>query len=185
MGVAEAVALDDATLVARSREGDVRAYEHLVRRYQGPMYRLALRIVGGSGDAEDVVQDVFLTAWRRLGQLHDDGAFLGWLYRSTTNQCLNVLRKRKPHADTDLDEHESPAPRTRPEREVEMNAQLDALRAALRGLTPQQRACWVLREVHGRSYDEIAEAIGTTQQAVRGRLARARAQLAEAMAPWR
>ncbi|MFD5829098.1 RNA polymerase sigma factor [Lentzea sp. NPDC060358] len=185
MGVAEAAALDDATLVARSRDGDTRAYEQLVRRYQGPMYRLALRIVGSSGDAEDAVQDVFLTAWRRLGQLQEDGAFVGWLYRTTTNQCLNVLRKRKPHADTELDEHESAAPRTRPDRAVEVNAQLDALQAALRDLTPEQRACWVLREVHGRSYDEIAETIGTTQQAVRGRLARARAQLAEVMAPWR
>lgn len=184
VSVAEA-AVDDAMLVARSRDGDVRAYEQLVRRYQGPMYRLALRIVGSGGDAEDAVQDAFLTAWRRLGQLHDDGAFLGWLYRTTTNQCLIVLRKRRPHAETELDEHESVAPRTRPDRAVEVSAQLDALRAALRVLTPEQRACWVLRELRGRSYDEIAETIGTSQEAVRGRLARARAQLAEVMAPWR
>lgn len=183
MSVVEAAALDDATLVARSRDGDTRAYEQLVRRYQGPMYRLALRVVGSSGDAEDVVQDVFLTAWRRLGQLRDDGAFIGWLYRTTTNRCLNVLRQRKPVSDVELDEQ--PSRRGGPDRAVEVSAQLDALQKALRGLTPEQRACWVLREVHGRSYDEIAEAIGATQQAVRGRLARARAELAEVMAPWK
>ncbi|MGW6442774.1 RNA polymerase sigma factor [Lentzea sp. NPDC055074] len=183
MSVVGEVVLDNATLVARSRDGDMRAYEQLVRRYQGPMYRLALRIVRSSGDAEDVVQDVFLTAWRRLVQLHDDDAFVGWLYRTTTNACLNVLRKRRPRADAELDEQESASPR--PEHAAEVSAQLDALQVALGDLTPEQRACWVLREVHGRSYDEIAEAVGTTQQSVRGRLARARAQLAEVMAPWR
>ncbi len=181
----EAAALDDATLVARSRDGDMHAYEQLVRRYQGQMYRLALRVVGSAGDAEDVVQDVFLTAWRRLTQLNDDAAFVGWLYRTATNRCLNVLRQRRPVADVELDDQPSAAPRERPDRAVEASAQMDALAVALRGLTPEQRVCWVLREVHGRSYDEIAEAIGTTQQAVRGRLARARAQLAEVMAPWR
>ncbi len=179
----QVVALDDATLVARARDGDVPAYEQLVRRYQGPMYRLAVRMLASTGDAEDVVQEVFLTAWRRLGQLEDDGAFVGWLYRTTTNRCLNVVRARKPVADVELDEQESPAPR--PERAAETGAQLTALVAALDHLTGEQRACWLLREIHGRSYDEIAHTIGATSTAVRGRIARARAQLAEVMAPWR
>jgi len=61
--------LDDVTLVMRARDGDVAAYEQLVRRYQGPMYRLAAGMLSSRADAEDVVQEVFLTAWRRLGQL--------------------------------------------------------------------------------------------------------------------
>lgn len=177
--------LDDATLVARARDGDTRAYEEVVRRYQGPMYRLALRMLSSTGDAEDVVQEVFLTAWRRLGQLQDDGAFVGWLYRSTTNRCLNVLRARKPVAEVELDTRESTSPDGRPERAAETGAQMSALVAALADLTPEQRACWLLREVHGRTYEEIARTIGATATAVRGRIARARAQLAEAMSPWR
>lgn len=178
-------ALDDATLVARARGGDLRAYEALVQRYQGPIYRLALRILASRADAEDVVQDAFLTAWRRLDQLERDEAFVGWLYRTATNRALNVIRTRKPVAEADLDGQESTSAAGRPDRAAETNAQMAALTAALGTLTPEQRACWLLREVHGRSYEEIAVAVGTTSTAVRGRIARARAQLAEVMAPWR
>jgi RNA polymerase sigma-70 factor (ECF subfamily) len=181
----DGVVLDDATLVARAREGDVRAYEQLVRRYQGPMYRLAVRMLANVGDAEDVVQEVFLSAWRQLVQLQEDAAFVGWLYRTTTNRCLNVIRARRPRAEVELDEHESSGSAGRPERAAETSAQLAALVSALDQLTGEQRACWLLCEVHGRSYDEIANTIGTTSTAVRGRIARARAQLAEVMAPWR
>ncbi|KAA9166300.1 sigma-70 family RNA polymerase sigma factor [Amycolatopsis acidicola] len=178
-------ALDDATLVSRARDGDTRAYEELVRRYQTPIYRLAVRMLGSTGDAEDVVQDVFLTVWRRLEQLREDGAFVGWLYRTTTNRCLNVLRARRPVADVDLDTTETPRGDAKPERAAEVSAQLAALESALGGLTPAQRACWLLREIHGRSYEEIAEALDSTPTAVRGRIFRARAQLAEVMQPWR
>ena len=178
-------ALDDATLVARARGGDLRAYEALVQRYQGPIYRLALRILASRADAEDVVQDAFLTAWRRLDQLERDEAFVGWLYRTATNRALNVIRTRKPVAEADLDGQESTSAAGRPDRAADTNAQMAALTAALGTLTPEQRACWLLREVHGRSYEEIAVAVGTTSTAVRGRIARARAQLAEVMAPWR
>ncbi|MBB2938252.1 RNA polymerase sigma-70 factor (ECF subfamily) [Amycolatopsis bartoniae] len=184
MAKAAEPSLDDATLVARARDGDIRAYEELVRRYQGPMYRLALRMLASAGDAEDVVQDVFLTAWRRLPQLRQDAAFVGWLYRTTTNRCLNAIRARRPVADVDPDTTETPRGDARPEHAVEISAQLAALTEALRTLTPEQRACWLLREVHGRTYEEIAAAVDGSTTAVRGRIARARAQLAEVMRPW-
>jgi RNA polymerase sigma-70 factor (ECF subfamily) len=178
-------ALDDVTLVSRACDGDVRAYEQLVLRYQGPIYRLALRMLANRGDAEDVAQEVFLVAWRRLGQLQDDGAFVGWLYRTATNRCLNVLRGRRPQVELDADVAESPRQDVRPDHAAQVSEQLAALNDALQQLTPQQRACWLLREVHGRSYEEIGEIVGTSTTAVRGRIARARAQLAEVMKPWR
>ena len=177
--------LDDVTLVVRARDGDVRAYEQLVRRYQGPMFRLAVRMLASRGDAEDVVQEVFLTAWRCLVSLHEEAAFVGWLYRMTTNRCLNVIRDRRATVDVDLAQRESRAAGSRPERTVEVSEQLAAVTVALQRLTGEQRACWLLREVHGRSYEEIAQAVGVTTTAVRGRIARARAQLTEMMAPWR
>jgi RNA polymerase sigma-70 factor (ECF subfamily) len=163
----------------------VRAYEQLVLRYQGPMFRLASRMLANRGDAEDVVQEVFLTAWRKLAQLTENAAFVGWLYRTTTNRCLNVIRARRPQVDVDLDLAESPRSDAQPAVAVEVSVQLAALNEALQELTPEQRACWLLREVHGRSYEEIGDVVGTSSTAVRGRIARARAQLAEVMRPWR
>lgn len=177
--------LDDVTLVVRARDGDVRAYEQLVRRYQGPIFRLAVRMLANRGDAEDVVQEVFLTAWRSLTSLREDAAFVGWLYRMVTNQCLNAIRARHATVDVDLTQQESRSAGSQPERSVEVSAQLAAVTDALQRLTGEQRACWLLREVHSRSYEEIAQAVGVTTTAVRGRIARARAQLMEMMAPWR
>ncbi|MBF6081363.1 sigma-70 family RNA polymerase sigma factor [Nocardia cyriacigeorgica] len=176
---------DDATLVSRSKDGDVRAYEQLVLRYQGQMFRLASKMLADRAEAEDVVQEVFLAAWRRLAQLNEDAAFVGWLYRMTTNRCLNVIRARRPHVEADLDLTESPRSDIQPEHATQVNTQLEALNAALQDLTPEQRACWLLREVHGLSYEEIGDIVGANTTAVRGRIARARAQLSEVMKPWR
>lgn len=176
---------DDVTLVSRSKDGDVRAYEQLVLRHQGQMFRLASKMLADRTEAEDVVQEVFLAAWRRLAQLNDDAAFVGWLYRMTTNRCLNVIRARRPHVDADLDLAESPRSDIQPEHATQVNTQLEALNAALQDLTPEQRACWLLREVHGLSYEEIGDIVGANTTAVRGRIARARAQLSEVMKPWR
>ncbi len=176
---------DDVTLVSRSKDGDVRAYEQLVLRHQGQMFRLASKMLADRAEAEDVVQEVFLAAWRRLAQLNDDAAFVGWLYRMTTNRCLNVIRARRPHVEADLDLTESPRSDIQPEHATQVNTQLEALNAALQDLTPEQRACWLLREVHGLSYEEIGDIVGANTTAVRGRIARARAQLSEVMKPWR
>jgi len=176
---------DDETLVSRARDGDVRAYEQLVVRYQGQMFRLAVKMLADRSDAEDVVQEVFLGAWRRLHQLNEDAAFVGWLYRMTTNRCLNVIRARRPQVDVDLDTAESPRSDIQPEHAAQVNTQLAALNSALQDLTPEQRACWLLREVHGLSYTEIGDIVGANSTAVRGRIARARAQLSEVMKPWR
>ena len=176
--------LDDATLVARARDGDIRAFEQLVRRYQRRIYQLALRMTASRADAEDITQEVFVTAWRRLPELREDAAVVGWLYRPATNRCLNLLRSRKPVAEMDEATVAADRPADDPQRGAENTARREALVEALGQLPPAQRAVWLLREVHGRSYDEIAELVDTTPDAVRGRLARARVQLAERMTPW-
>jgi RNA polymerase sigma-70 factor (ECF subfamily) len=147
------------------------------------VYRLALRMTADAGDAEEVTQDVFLSAWRRLPEIREDAAFSGWLYRTATNRCLNLLRRRRPTSE--LDDQVPNQVEADPQRATQSSAQLEALVAALQHLTPEQRAVWLLREAHHRSYEEIAQVVGTTPQAVRGRLSRARAQLAELMSPWR
>lgn len=178
--------LDEATLVARARDRDAGAFEVLVRRYERRIYALCVRMLGpGNQDAQDVAQEAFITAWRRLPDIEQDGAFGGWLYRIATNRCLTVLRTKRPTSPIDEHAPAAVAPDEDPQRSAQNSAAMDALSHALQRLPPPQRAAWLLREVHGRSYDEIAELVGTTTTAVRGRIARARIELAEVMAPWR
>jgi RNA polymerase sigma-70 factor (ECF subfamily) len=178
------VVLDDATLVVRAREGDAAAFEQLALRFQGPIYRLTLRMLANRSDAEDLTQEVFLAAWRRLPELREEEAFTSWLYRTATNRCLNVLRSRRPVIELDQDVAAADTS-DEPERAAQTHAAMAALTVALQQLTDEQRACWLLREVHGRSYAEIAAILSTTTTTVRGRIARGRAQLGEAMKPWR
>jgi RNA polymerase sigma-70 factor (ECF subfamily) len=176
--------LGDETMVARARDGDTHAFEALVRRYQRPIFRLAVRMLGDAGEAEDITQEVFVTAWRRLPEVQEDKAIRAWLYRIATNRCLNILRSRKPTAPLYEEVIPADSPAASPEARAEARQRLVALRVALDRLTAEQRACWLLREVEELSYAEIAGILHTTPQAVRGRLARARAELGEAMTSW-
>jgi RNA polymerase sigma-70 factor (ECF subfamily) len=176
--------LDDATLVVRAREGDVTAFESLVRRYQVPVYRIAVRILNDPCRAADTAQDAFITAWQRLPEVKAEQAFAAWLYRIAVTRALSTLRTVRPYVP--LDEAASAHDRfPGPEENALADGLATALRCALNHLTPEQRACWILREMEGLSYEEVATVLRTTPAAVRGRLHRARPQLAEDLKPWR
>jgi RNA polymerase sigma-70 factor, ECF subfamily len=181
--VQPAVELDEATLVVRAQEGDVRAFEALARRHQAALYRLAVRVMGDPAEAEDALQEALLDAWRRIGRFRGDSAFSTWMYRVVTNRCLGMLRRRRPVPVDSLDDS-SPAPDS-PERSAEVDAGMAALATAVRELRAELRVCWVLRELEGLGYAEIAQITGASEDAVRGRIHRARVQLAEVMRPWR
>ena len=175
--------LDEATLVVRAQEGDVRAFEALARRHQAALYRLAVRVVGDPTEAEDALQEALLDAWRRIGRFRGDSAFSTWMYRVVTNRCLGMLRRRTP-VPVDRFDESATAPDS-PERSAEFDAGMAALGRALQGLRGELRVCWVLRELEGLGYAEIAQITGASEDAVRGRIHRARVQLAEVMRPWR
>jgi RNA polymerase sigma-70 factor (ECF subfamily) len=189
VGATDDLDRDEWTVVARAQDGDLDAFERLVDRYQRPLFGLALRMLDDRGDAEDVVQETLITAWRRLPLLTSPGAFGGWVFKVATNRSLDVLRRRASRrtevmaddvmARVAVDDTDQPA------AAAQVGAAQDDLARLLHTLTDEQRACWLLREVHGRSYGEIAATLGVTETAVRGRLARARQQLAEGMQPWR
>jgi RNA polymerase sigma-70 factor, ECF subfamily len=173
---------DDIHLVSAAQRGDLIAFELLVRRYGTPAYRVALRILGNPTDAEDVTQDSLLQAWQALPTLRDRRLFSTWLYRIVTNRCLNAIRSRRAMG---VLPNEIEDETRRPNHVTEAGRQLQALRRAIMRLTPEQRAPFVLRELEGLSYEEIAEALGTTVPAVKGRLHRARLALLEAIGAWR
>jgi len=174
---------EDARLAALARSGDADAFERLVRRHQVTVYRVAVRLLDIPADAEDAAQDAFLRAWRGLPRFRSGSSFSTWLYRIVTNRCLNVLRSRRWTADTAVEEAAAPVDKG-PEQIAEVRGELSALTAALGGLTPEQRAAFVLRHLEGCSHEEIAQALGISVPAVKSRLHRARVELLSAMDPW-
>jgi RNA polymerase sigma-70 factor (ECF subfamily) len=175
---------DDRSLVARARQGDTSAFDLLVRRHAGPVYRIALRILGDRAAAEDAAQEAFITAWRRIADIRAGQAFAAWLFRIVTNRAIDAAHRRRP--DLPADYGISPPSRAAGPEEYALAAGLQAaLVAALGQLTPPQRACWVLKELEGLSYEQIADITQTSPDAVRGRIHRARSRLAEELAAWR
>lgn len=175
---------DDRTIAGRAGDGDVAAFAVLVRRYTPMMRAYAHRILNASDEVDDVVQESFVTAWQRLGELDDPGSVKSWLMRITGRKAIDRVRARRPHDDLDDVPEATGDPRT-PARIVEMRSEVEALGEALRELPDLQRQCWLLREVGGAAYDEIAEEVGVPASTVRGLLARARRHLMERMEAWR
>lgn len=155
-----------------------------MRRYGGRVYRIALRILGDRTAADDAAQEAFITAWRRIGEVRANAAFRSWLLRIATTRAVDGVRKRRQDVPVS-DDMWSPAGPQDPETAALAAGLRAALARALRTLTPGQRACWVLREAEGMSYEEIAGITRTTPDAVRGRIHRGRIRLAEELAPWR
>jgi len=179
--------LDDASdgiLAARAADGDVAAFEKLVYRHGALMRVYAARVLGSHSEADDVVQDVLIQAWSQLDRLNDVNAVRSWLMRMVSNRSIERIRKRKNHAN--VDDWDAPAPsNASPERVVEVRLQMGALAKAVDGLPEMQKQCWVLREMGGVPYADIAEQLDVPLSTVRGQLARARRTIIKEMEAWR
>ncbi len=177
-------AADDRTVAGRAADGDPDAFRVLLLRY-GPLMRgYARRILNASDEVDDIVQEAFITAWQQLPTLEKPEAVRSWLMRIVAHKAIGRLRTRRPQ--TDITEVEPPAPEsTAPPRIAEQRSQLEELSAALNELPEAQRQCWVLREVAGYSYDEIADELDIPLSTARGLLARARKYLIVRMEAWR
>ena len=179
----------DILLVNRAREGDVQAFEQLVKQYDRQVFRIAQHITQNREDAEDVVQDAFLKAYEKLEQFQGNSKFYTWLVRIAVNEALMKLRKRRPERFVSLDEdvqtEEDSMPREiadwspNPEQLYDQSELKDILGKTINGLPPSFRTVFVLRDVEGLSTEETAETLGLSVPAVKSRLLRARLQLRE------
>ncbi len=176
-------AADDRTVAGRAADGDPDAFRVLVLRY-GPLMRgYARRILNATDEVDDVVQEAFITAWRQLPELENPAVVKSWLMRIVSHKAIDRVRSRRPQLD--ITELEQPAPEAgSPARITEARSQLEELSAALIVLPEEQRQCWVLREVAGYSYDEIAAELDLPLSTIRGLLARARKYLIVRMEAW-
>jgi RNA polymerase sigma-70 factor, ECF subfamily len=173
----------DEVLASRAADGDANAFGTLVRRHAPFLIAFATKLTGSRADADDCVQDALITAWQKLPDLEDPSKVRAWLTTIVSRNATSRMRSRRQADSIDDLEVESAEPG--PERSAIASSQLDALNAALQTLTPEQRSVWVLKEVGGNSYEEIAEQVGASVATVRGRLARARQALLERMEEWR
>ena len=177
---------DDRTVAGRAADGDTQAFGVLVRRYAPMLRAYARRIMGSSAAVDDIVQEAFVTAWQRLPELEQPEKVRGWLMRIVSRRAISELRADRGHVDLDAVPVQALAATAEsPARAVERRAELAALADALGELPAAQRECWVLREVGGSSYEEIAEDLGVPVSTVRGLLARARKYIITRMEGWR
>lgn len=175
---------DDRIVAGRAIDGDVAAFAVLVRRYTPMMRAYTQRMLNASSDVDDIVQEAFVTAWQRFSELDDPGKVKSWLMRIVSRKAVDRIRALRPVLDVDDIDQAAPSHGT-PERLAEARQGVAALGAALGELPAAQRECWVLREMGGYSYDEIAEELGISVSTARGLLARARKYMIVRMEAWR
>lgn len=179
--------MTEAELIQAARSGDQEAFDRLVETHQGKVYALAYRMTGNREDAADLTQEAFLNAWRGLASFQSQSAFATWLYRLTSNACIDFLRREKRRSalsitvEDDAQERQAEIPDLRhsPEQELERQESRQAVRQGLAALSSEHREVLVLRELEGLSYQEIAQQLGLEEGTVKSRIARARMSLRE------
>jgi RNA polymerase sigma-70 factor (ECF subfamily) len=188
--------LTDEVLVERVRSKDVAAFEELLGRYENKLYRLAMRFVRNENDAQEILQDAFLSAWRNLPGFEGRAQFGSWMYRVTVNAALMFLRARSRHPEVMLDDVEpailhkaaeqsvhgsSEDWSQRPDEQLQSEELRRHIQDAADALPEGLRTVFLVRDVEGMSTEETAELLGLSLPAVKTRLHRARLAMREAI----
>jgi RNA polymerase sigma-70 factor (ECF subfamily) len=187
----------DALLVERAQQGDARAYELLVIKYQRRVERLIARMVRDTDLVPDIAQETFIRAWRALGQFRGDAQFYTWLYRIAINTAKKMLLglKRDPIRpetaqqgtggadDETFCREKEPTDDSTPETELAAREIAEAVQSALADLPEDLRQAVTLREIEGLSYEEIAQAMNCPIGTVRSRIFRAREAISARIKP--
>jgi RNA polymerase sigma-70 factor (ECF subfamily) len=190
--------VSDEALVERARAKDVVAFEELVGRYEGKLYRLAMRFVRNETDAQEILQDAFLSAWRNLPAFEGRAQFGSWMYRVTVNAALMLLRSRNRHPEVAVDDIEptllndavaqsgqimgtSSDWSQRPDEQLQSEQLRQHIQVSVDALPDGLRTVFLLRDVEELSTEDTADMLGLSVPAVKTRLHRARLALREAI----
>jgi RNA polymerase sigma-70 factor (ECF subfamily) len=184
----------DQLLVERARAGERAAFDQLVSRYQRRLMRLLTRLLNDPAEAEDVVQETFIKAYRALRHFRGDAAFYTWLYRIAINTAKNALLNRKRHAASQRVEPSLSRPEggnederlrdiNTPESMLASKQIAQTVNAAMDALPIDLRTAIALREIEGLSYEEIAQIMACPIGTVRSRIFRAREAIARKLRP--
>jgi RNA polymerase sigma-70 factor (ECF subfamily) len=180
---------EDACLIEAVKSGDAGAFEALVKRYDRKLLRIAQQITHSIEDAQEVVQETFFKAYRKLGEFRGDAKFSTWLFRIAVNQSLMRVRKQRSKqasAECSINvEEEGRLPidfsdwRPNPEEEYQTSELRELLTGALQALRPTLRIAFILHDIEGHSLQEAAATMGISLAAAKTRSLRARLQLRE------
>ncbi|HHW49075.1 MAG TPA: sigma-70 family RNA polymerase sigma factor [Clostridiaceae bacterium] len=175
---------EEKSLINKAKCGDIEAFEQLIEVYQKKVFNIALRMIGNYEDANDIAQEVFIRVYRSLGGFKEQSAFSTWIYRITTNVCLDELRKRKNKNVVSIDEdvksddgeikRQIEANEPTPEAVAEKNYIKQVVNDAINQLSEEHRTVIVLRDIQGFSYEEIAKITKCPEGTVKSRINRAR-----------
>lgn len=169
---------EDLELIRRYLEGDVSAFDELMRAHEDRVFAICLRMMRDRDAALDATQDVFLTVFRKADRYKEQAAFSTWLYRVAVNTCYDYLRRQQRKRTESLPEHLDPAdPRSGDEfHSVELRPDIET---ALAGLTPEFRSAVVLVDLEGMSLEGAADTLEIPIGTVKSRVFRARKQLSK------
>lgn len=180
------MAPDMAELVIAAKAGDKQAFTQLVEATKADMYTLAYRLTGNAEDAQDVVQEAYIRAYKSLKRFRGDAKFTSWMYRITANCAKDQLVKGSRNRHDAIDETtEAVDERPGPEARLGTADERRVLAEALQSLPPDMRAVVVLRDVYDLPHEAIAAELGITEGAAKVRLHRARRKLRERLFPLR
>ena len=178
--------VSEKKIIEKVLGGDANAFEELVLKYEKTVYNLALRMVGNRDDASDMTQEAFIKAYGSLSSFRGDSKFSVWIYRITTNVCLDFLRSKSRKQQVSLtvsdDDDEDaqldiPDPSSDPEQQLMQKMSMQSVEEGLKTLPDKQRQILVMRELGGMSYAEIGAALSLEEGTVKSRIFRARKRL--------
>jgi len=179
------VSSDDQQLIADCLAGRTEAFGALVRRYQDRLFNTVYRLLSHADDAQDVVQEAFLSAYQSLENFKGDAQFFTWLYRIAINSAISLKRKRKAalslHVvsdDSSFDPQDA-SEFGQPGHALEQIEQERRIQLALARLSPEHRAVLVLKDMEGQKYEAMADILHVPVGTIRSRLHRARTELRE------
>jgi RNA polymerase sigma-70 factor (ECF subfamily) len=184
-GGRQSASLTERELVERSQRGDAEAFERLASLHTDHLYAVLLRLMGDRAEAEDVLQESLLRAWRGIGQFQKRSMFFTWLYRIAVNEANRALARhasRGAGRDIDLESVQLRAPANQePAHQAEHHELHAMLGRAIAELDPAHRTALVLRDIEGLSTREAADIVGVGEAAFKSRLHQARLRLRAAM----
>jgi RNA polymerase sigma-70 factor, ECF subfamily len=168
----------DLELVGRIRSGDVAAFETLYRQHATRLYNLASRMIGAHGEADDLLQDIFLLAYRKIGSFRGESSLGTWLYRLAMNHCLDVLRNRQTRMGQQTDSLDEPdaMPVASPVPVLGAVSRID-LERAIETLPAACRAAFLLHDVEGFGHQEVGTMLGISEGTSKSQVHKARMRI--------